>query len=237
MPRKDRNVLRVPFRLLTAGTVTLASGGNTQTLDLTPAAVARLVDISDAYALYRFTEINATLMSPGPAGASSAESIVQVLAYNSEPTDTAPTTAVQGFYCEHSIVSGFHNQIGTESAPSQFRTLPPVLRLSRKTLTRDNASQWWKTKASANVENYEETQGQIFLITDSSASSSSVVGYCFLLVGWIEFSCPNAAGMTPLADPVAKPKPGAVQVAKAEIARPTRCGKPSPLPAIHDCGF
>ncbi len=218
MPNNDRNVLRVPFKLLNAGTVTLATGINTQTIDLSPALVARLVDISDAYALYRFTKIKATLMNPGPAGASTAESVAQVLLYNSEPTDTAPVNAVQAFYCEHSVVSGFHNQIGSESAPSQYRTVPPVLMLSRKTLTRDNASQWWKTKTSANVESYEEIQGQLFLVTDSSASSSSVVGFCILLEGWIEFACPNAAGMTPAQPTPAKARPVAVQG-----ARPPKC--------------
>jgi hypothetical protein len=218
MPKRDRNVLKVPFKFLSAGTVTLSAGVNTQTYDLSPALVARLVDISDAYALYRFTNIRATLMNPGPAGASTAESVAQVLAYNSEPTDTAPVNAVQTFYCEHSIVSGFHNQIGSESAPSQYRTNPPMLNLSRKTLTRDNASQWWKTKVSANVESYEEIQGQLFLVTDSSASSSSVVGFCVLLEGFIEFACPNAAGMTPLEPASTKARPVAVQ-----SARPTKC--------------
>lgn len=238
MPRKDRNVLRVPFRLLTAGTVTLSSGGNTQTLDLTPNSIARLVDISDAYALYRFTDIACTLMNPGPAGSSTAESVVQVLAYNSEPTDTAPTTAVQAFYCEHSVCSGFHNQIGSESAPTQFRTVPPVLRLSRKTLTRDNANQWWKTKVSSNVESWEEIQGQIYLVTDSSAASTSVVGYCYTLVGWIEFSCPNAAGMTPMTDiPVGKARPVAVQQAgnSSSAARSGRSGTPAISAHAQSC--
>ena len=204
MPRnKNRGtILRVPFSSLEAGTVTLTTGFNLQTFALTPSLNARLTNIADNYALYRFTTLDFELMGPGPAGTSNAESVVQVLGYLPEVTDTAPTLATQVGNLQHSIVTGFHNQVGSESAPTPMRGIPPHLKLGREALIVETPNKWWKTVASSGTESWEEQQGTVYLATDSSGSTSSVIGYAFMLKGVIEFSGPVSTAQTPMADGV-----------------------------------
>ncbi len=188
----------MPFSFIQANAVTLTTGVNVQTFDLEPAINGRIANFADQYGLYRFTRLRCRLYNPGPAGASAAESVVQCLAYTNEPIDTAPATAAAAANMEASIVTGFHNQVGSESAPTQFTTQVQTLELTSKLLCRDNANQWWKTIASANVEEFSEVQGQLFLVTDSNAASSSVVGFCIHFKGIIEFSCPLNSAQTPM---------------------------------------
>ncbi len=200
MPKTNnvrREVQRISFSFLKADTVTLSSGSSTSTFALDPTISGKIGNIADEYALYRFVEVGATLYNPGPAGASAAESVACVLSYSNGITDTAPATAAAAANMEKSVLTGFHNQVGSESAPTQYCSVPQKLKLSRAELVTANSQIWWKTKASTNVEAWQETQGQFFLTFDSSASSSSVVGYGIMFKGWIEFSNPVNVAQTP----------------------------------------
>ena len=194
-----KTIIRVPFSSLEAGTVTLSSGFQLTQILVTPALNARLVNIADNYALYRFTDINVELLTPGPAGTATAESCVQVLGFMPGTTDTIPTIATQVANCYRSCVTGFHNQIGSESAPTPMRSTPAKLHLTKEDLLGETPNKWWKTVAGSAVELWEEQQGVLFLASDSSASSSSIVGYALMIKGVIEFCAPLATAQTPLA--------------------------------------
>jgi hypothetical protein len=193
-----KDTVRVPFSFIDAGVVTLSTGTNTQQIALTPAIDLRLAALADVYQLYRFVDLKATLFSPGPAGSSAAESTAVVLAYLNETTDTTPASAVAASRITYSAVNGYHNQVGSESAPTQYTSVPQSFRVPRRYLCKDNAQQWWKTIVSSSVQTWDEQQGTLTLTFDSSGSTSSVVGYCYRLTGVIEFSGAVAATQTPM---------------------------------------
>ncbi len=253
MPRRNKaqkssqNVTRVAFSHLEAGTRTLSSGFNLLTVPLDTTLTSRVTLISDNYAFYRYTDLSCELLAPGPAGASAAESVVQVLGYLPEVTDTAPTTGSNVAGLQHSVVSGFHNQVGSESAPTPMRTTPPVLKLTRATLVGAEPNKWWKTRASANVQDDLEQQGQLYLATDSSAASSSVVGYAVFIKGWIELAGPVQATQTPLdetprqrlssdAVQVQRPIAGRAQVDPDWCVVNTRSGDPPAQKRVNPVG-
>jgi hypothetical protein len=194
-----QNVVRIPFSHAESGVVTLASGFQLSTFNVAPTLLNRLVDIADDFLFYRFTELTVELLTPGPAGTATAECVVQVLGFLPETTDTPPASATQVGDLLHSVFSGYTNQVGSESAPMPMRGTPARLTLGRSDLVSANANKWWKTKVSSNLETWEEIQGSLYLGTDSSANSASVVGYALMFKGVCEFSSPCNATQTPWA--------------------------------------
>ncbi len=196
---KDRNIIRIPFRELTYGTQALSGGGATITVPLNGNLTNRTNNIGDLYQLFRITELSVRLYPIALAASATAQNIAAVMCYSAEVSDTAPTTFASASAYEHRVVQGCHNVFNgtTLYQVVNYDVRPVVLRVPKRSLLMENATKWWKTKAGT-AEDWEEIQGQLFLVFDSTASVTDTVSYAFDIEGVMECSCPVTGAVTPM---------------------------------------
>jgi hypothetical protein len=200
----NRNVLRVPFKEFNAFTTTLSGGASSLIIPLDPTLTARTTAVSDLYNLYRYTQLSIDfypLVSLIPAN---VQSVTGVLAYANEILDTAPTTSLIASDFEHRVIHGTYvTNVSVPTAQIPYRHGPVTLKLKRNTLINGNSEKWWKTKNGAATA-WEETQGGIYIVFDSTAAATNDIAYGYDVRGVIEFSTPVAASTTPYRAPVNK---------------------------------
>jgi hypothetical protein len=181
---KDQ-IVRVNGRYLMR--LSLTSGAVTELLR--PAAISRLIQISDAFNLYRFTHLRLELYPFAEVQTEAASTPVNAnsmaaLCFFTQESDTAPTTVTQASECDYSIVLSSQN------------TVTKGFTVNRSDLMHTGAK-WFKTKGGASVEAWEEVQGSIVVVSDMTSGTVNVmVHYC------VEFCDPLNVNSTPLVRPV-----------------------------------
>ena len=143
---------------------------------LSPAFASRLVGISEFYQLYRFRMIKVIVHG---AGSNVDDAGDVAMGFMMGTTDGTPSYSdigemLRGFW----LNTGFTGTAKFQVPHSEFAST--------------DASKWYKTKASSNVEEWEEVQATIF----GHATFTSASPY-FELQYEVEFSSPVTASLTP----------------------------------------
>ncbi len=196
---RNRDRITIPFRSFHSGISTLVAGAATTTTNLDATFTSRISDLSDDYMLYRFKEVKLTLYAPAVIESTVNETVSVSLSYLSSISDVPPATEAQVATMEHRVFNGCHifrESAGGSSVP--YDSTRQSFRLGPDTLISDVVNKWYKTKPSSNVQAFDEVQGQVFLVCDSSASSISQIGWAWDVEGVIEFCSPVASGQTPM---------------------------------------
>ena len=191
----DRSSVRIPFRTVFQLAGTLTSGFYGQTISVNPTIANRLTSIRNNYGLYRIEELHVKLYPITFSGSSANVGVALGVGYNAEQVDTVAVSISEIGEYEHVI---FQYGAGTSSAVSTGgTTVPTSMTIPFKTLVTDEPGKWWKSALSSNTESWDETQGQLRVIFDDTASSTSGVASLMEVWGVCAFSSPMTASQVP----------------------------------------
>ncbi len=165
---KDQ-IVKIPFKFLS----TFSLSGGVGSVPLQPVSFSRVLEIADAYDLYRFVRLRYRLRSPATSFGT------QGAAYYPGVTDTTPTTLVQLGENMHSVfvMSG-------ETVPSNWHTVP------RQALS--GMLPWYKTIAGS-LDTSEEQQGTLYIVGTGTET------VYLELEGLVEVKAPASIANTPAA--------------------------------------
>lgn len=174
MPKNKNSRQRVET-VSGADFLTVINAGTSGVVNIRPSTFTRALALADNFNMYRFVSVEVCFLAATTASVTCG--------YVPGVLDNGPTSTAGVANLEASNVS-FGEQ-----------TVPSFVRLRRNLLVRDGASKWWKTIASANVEDWEEIQGQVYFAANASATELAFFRWTMELTGWA------TAASTPLPRP------------------------------------
>lgn len=199
-------ITRVIGTELISGLGTLSAGSLTIPIVLDPTLTSVTMSEADRFTQYRFTKVKLRLYAPSALSQTVTEAIDVVVCYVPTGTDTPPSSSASAARCAQHITNGVHvagsGSVAQQSYP--YTTSVQTMILEREVLIGQEAVKWWKTEDSANVQTYLETQGDLYIVLDSTAASSTVVQYALEVEAHAEFAGNVSTAVTPLDEALMK---------------------------------